>query len=85
MILFYFSVEFWLERKLYKFLASPVDDILSRIPRGGHLIVIPDKSICHIPFPQLRDLKGTPLCHKYNISYLPGIYALKIVSFFCPL
>ncbi|XP_067942930.1 uncharacterized protein [Watersipora subatra] len=66
-------------RQLYKFLASAMDDILSAVPKHGHVVVIPDKTICQIPFHRLKDLKGKLLSDKFNITYLSGIYALKLV------
>lgn len=74
------SADSQIERQLYKFLVSAVDDILSQIPKHGHLIIVPDKCICQIPFHALRDFKGTLLCAKYSITYLSGIFALKLVS-----
>ena len=70
-------------RTLYKFLVSAVDDILSQVPKRGHIIIVPDKTICKIPFHRLRDLKGTLLGDRYNVTYLSGIYALKMVSTGC--
>ncbi|KAF6033827.1 hypothetical protein EB796_007864 [Bugula neritina] len=69
-----------IERKLYKFLVSPVDDILSKVVKKGNLIIIPDKVIGQVPFSQIRDLKGKHLGDRFNITYLSGLFALKLVA-----
>ena len=69
-----------IQKKLYKFLLSPIDDLLSQLHPGGHIIIIPDRAISEVPFPLLRDLRGQTLSEKYKMTLLPGLFALRLVS-----
>ncbi|XP_053380746.1 tetratricopeptide repeat protein 28-like isoform X2 [Mercenaria mercenaria] len=69
------------ERRLYDLLFSPVEDILSKLPKESPLIIIPDKTLCQCPFNVLQDFLNRYAFKRFRITYLPNLLLLdKVVA-----
>lgn len=69
------------QRQLYDLLFSPVEDILSKLPKESPLIIVPDKALHHCPFNVLHDFLNRYAFKRFSITYLPNILLLdKVVS-----
>ena len=67
------------ERRLYDLLFSPVEDILSKLPKEAPLIIIPDKNLHHCPFNVLQDFLNRYAYQRFGITYLSSILLLDRV------
>ncbi|XP_052790745.1 tetratricopeptide repeat protein 28-like isoform X2 [Mya arenaria] len=69
------------QRRMYDLLFSPIEDILSRLPKEGPLIIVPDKALCHCPFNLLQDFLNRYCYKRFRITYLPSLLVLdKVVA-----
>lgn len=67
------------QRRLYDILFSPVEDILSKLPKESSLIVIPDKALCHCPFNVLQDFLNRYSYSRFHITIIPSLLVLDRV------
>jgi hypothetical protein len=68
-------------RQLYDLLFSPIEDILSKLPKESPLIIIPDKALHQCPFNILQDFLNRYAFKRFRITYLPNILLLdKVVG-----
>lgn len=69
------------ERRLYDLLFSPVEDILSKLPKDSPLIIVPDKALHQCPFTVLQDFLNRYAFKRFNITYLPNLLLLdKVIA-----
>ena len=67
------------ERRLYDLLFSPVEDLLTKLPKNSPLIVVPDKILHHFPFGLLRDFLNRYAFQRFHLTYLPSLLLLDKV------
>jgi len=69
------------QRRMYDLLFSPVEDILSKLPKESPLIIVPDKVLHSCPFNLLQDFLERYAFKRFRISYSPSILLLdKMVA-----
>lgn len=69
------------ERRMYDLLFSPVEDILSKLPKESPLVIVPDKTLHYCPFNLVQDFLNRYAYKRFKISYLPSILLLdKVVA-----
>lgn len=69
------------ERRLYDLLFSPIEDILTKLPKDSPLIIIPDKALHHCPFNVLQDFLNRYAFKRFHITLLPHLLLLdKVVA-----
>lgn len=69
------------ERRLYDLLFSPVEDILSKLPKESPLMIVPDKTLYKCPFNLLQDFLNRYAFKRFRITYLPNLLLLdKVVA-----
>ncbi|XP_052220078.1 tetratricopeptide repeat protein 28-like [Dreissena polymorpha] len=69
------------QRRMYDLLVSPIEDILLKLPKDSHLMIVPDKSLHFCPFNLLQDFLDRYLYTRFSITYLPSLLLLdKVVA-----
>lgn len=67
------------QRQLYNILFAPVEDILSSLDTMSHLLIVPDKELCHCPFGILQDWNARYVMDRFRITFLPCLLLLDKV------
>ncbi|XP_078372299.1 tetratricopeptide repeat protein 28-like [Oculina patagonica] len=60
----------------YKLIIAPVVDLLD----GPEVIIVPDRSLCGVPFAALPDEKGKCFAEKFRVRVVPSLSTLKLIQ-----
>ena len=66
-------------RHLYDILLAPIEDILMTLDHHSHLIIVPDKELCHCPFSVLENWNRTRVSDRFHVTFLPCFMLLDQV------
>ncbi|XP_041369335.1 tetratricopeptide repeat protein 28-like [Gigantopelta aegis] len=67
------------QRQLYNILLAPIEDILIKLDHKSHLVIIPDKELCHCPFTVLEDWNRAYVSDRFHVTYMPCFLLLDRV------
>ncbi len=60
----------------YKMIIAPVADLLDE----PEVIIVPDRSMCSVPFAALPDEKGKCFAEKFRVRVVPSLSTLKLIQ-----
>ena len=64
------------QNQLYDLLIGPMENILSGLEEGNHLVFIPDSLLYMCPFSSLVDYGGTCLGDRFGVSVVSSVFTL---------